>query len=70
MLNLIQKRGVARGLARGSLNETEHLGVDEKSFLKGQSYLRVLYDLDKSRVLDLVKDRTTESATALLSDFP
>jgi len=66
----IQKRGAARGLARRSLNETEHLGIDEKSFLKRQSYVSVLYDLDKSRVLDLIKDRTTESATALLSVFP
>jgi len=66
----IQKRGVARGLARRKLDNTEHLGIDEKSFLKGQSYVSVLYDLDESRVLDLVKDRTTESATALLSVFP
>jgi transposase len=66
----IQKRGVERGLARRSLEKTEHLGIDEKSFLKGQSYVSVLYDLDESRVLDLVKDRTTEAATKLLNVFP
>lgn len=66
----IQKRGVERGLARRTLETTENLGIDEKSFLKGQSYVSVLYDLDESRVLDLVKDRTTETATALLNIFP
>lgn len=69
-VHYIQKRGVKRGLARRKLDKTEHLGIDEKSFLKGQSYVSVLYDLDESRVLDLVKDRTTESATALLNVFP
>ena len=66
----IQKRSVERGLARRKLDDTKHLGIDEKSFLKGQSYVSVLYDLDESRVLDLVKDRTTESAVALLNTIP
>ena len=66
----IQERAVKRGLARRSLEDLKHIGIDEKSFLKGHSYASVLYDLDGSRVLDVEKDRTEESAQALLSTLP
>lgn len=66
----IQERAVKRGLARRSLEDLKHIGIDEKSFLKGHSYASVLYDLDGSRVLDVEKDRSEESAQALLSTLP
>lgn len=66
----IQERAVARGVAKRSLDEVKHVGLDEKSFLKGQSYASLLYDIDGGRVLDVVKDRTEESATALLETLP
>ena len=66
----MQERAVARGLARRELKDIKHIGIDEKSFLKGQSYGSVLYDLDEARVLEVVKDRTEEAAIALLSTIP
>ena len=53
-----------------SVEKVKHVGIDEKSFRKGQSYASLLYDLNASRVLEVVTDRTTESATALLSTLP
>lgn len=69
-VHAIQERAVRRGLARRELSKTTHLGIDEKSFLKGQSYGSLLYDLDESRVLEVVKDRTEEAANALLATLP
>lgn len=66
----IQERAVQRGLARRELDKLNYIGIDEKSFLKGQSYASIMYDLDKSRVLDVVKDRTEESAKTLLKTLP
>lgn len=61
----IQERAVQRGISRRNLDKLNYIGIDEKSFLKGQSYVSIMYDLDESRVLDLVKDRTEESAKIL-----
>jgi len=66
----IQERAVKRGMARRSIEKVKHVGIDEKSFLKGQSYVSLLYDLNGSRVLEVVKDRTTEAATALVATLP
>lgn len=66
----IQERAVARGVARRTIDEVKHVGIDEKSFLKGQSYASLLYDIDGARVLEVVKDRTEEAATALLATLP
>ena len=55
---------------RRSVEEVKHLGIDEKSFRKGQFYVSLLYDLNTSRVLEVVADRTTESATTLWSTLP
>ncbi len=66
----IQERAVKRGLERRSLDGMTHARIDEKSFLKGQSYASVLYDLGGSRVVDVVQERTQEAATALLGSLP
>ncbi len=47
---------MCRAVARGQLQEKEkkimpHLGMDEKSFLKGQNYVTVLSDIKGARVL-------------------
>ncbi len=68
--HLIQERAVKRGIERRELDEMKHVGIDEKSFLRGQSYASLLYDLDGSRVLEVVKDRTEEAAKSLLSTLP
>ena len=62
---VIMKRAVARGLERRSLDQVRHVGIDEKSFGKGQDCVTVMTDIDQSRVLDVTPDRTMESADAL-----
>jgi transposase len=61
----IMDRAVARGLEQRQLDELKHLGMDEKSFKRGQSYISRLTDLDESRVLDVVEERTTAAADRL-----
>jgi transposase len=61
----IMRRAVERGLERRQLEGLKHLGMDEKSFRRGQSYITLLTDLEKSRVLDVVEDRTSEAADQL-----
>jgi hypothetical protein len=59
-------RAVARGLERREATPIKHIGIDEKSFGKGQDYITVLTDLDGSRVLDVVPERTQVAAEAVL----
>jgi transposase len=59
------RRAVERGLERRQLEDLKHLGMDEKSFRRGQSYVTLLTDLDQSRVLDVVEERTAEAADRL-----
>ena len=61
----IMRRAVERGLSRRQLEGLQHLGMDEKSFKRGQSYITLLTDLDGARVLDVVEERTTEAAEQL-----
>jgi transposase len=61
----IMRRAVDRGLDRRQLEGLKHLGMDEKSFKRGQSYITLLTDLEQSRVLDVVEERTTEAADQL-----
>jgi len=61
----IMRRAVERGLARRQLDQLRHLGMDEKSFKRGQSYITLLTDLDAARVLEVVEERTTEAAGKL-----
>jgi transposase len=61
----IMRRAVERGLERRQLEGLKHLGMDEKSFRRGQSYVTLLTDLDASRVLDVVEERTAAAADQL-----
>jgi len=61
----IMRRAVERGLERRQLEDLKHLGMDEKSFKRGQSYITLLTDLDESRVLDVVEERSAEAADQL-----
>ncbi|MEW6171206.1 MAG: ISL3 family transposase [Candidatus Omnitrophota bacterium] len=69
-VHYIQKRAVDRGLKRRKNLKTEFLGVDEKSFKKGQSYVTVLYDLENASVIDVREDRKEESLKSLLVTIP
>lgn len=63
----IMRRAVERGLERREAEELPYVGMDEKSFLSGQSYVSVLTDLVKSRVLEVVDGRDQVAAQCLLA---
>jgi transposase len=61
----IMERAVERGLERRQLESLDYLGIDEKSFRRGHSYVTLLVDLTGSRVLEVVEQRTEEAAHEL-----
>jgi transposase len=61
----IMQRAVARGLERRTLDDVRRVGIDEKSFGSGQSYVSVMTDLEESRVLEVVEDRTKAATDEL-----
>jgi len=66
----IVKRAVERGLLRRSTEQVTHVGLDEKSFGRGQDYVSLMTDLQGKRVLEVVKDRDTASGLKLLGSLP
>jgi transposase len=66
----IVRRAVERGLLRRSTEKVTEVGMDEKSFGRGQDYVSVMTDLKGHRVLDVVKDRDTPSALRLWESLP
>lgn len=66
----IQEIAVGRGLARRELEELGPVGMDEKNFGRGHSYVSVLSDLQQGRVLEVVKDRTEAAADQLWKTIP
>lgn len=64
-MQTIIERAVNRGLERRSLDNIQHVGMDEKSFGKGHDYVSVMTDIDNRRVLEVVPERTTEAANSL-----
>jgi transposase len=66
----IMQRAVERGLERRSVEEVHHVGLDEKSFGRGHSYVSLMTDLDGARVLDVVEDRTRAAADTLWNKLP
>ena len=66
----IIRRGVERGLVRRDLSQVKRVGIDEKSFLRGQSYITSLCDLEGTRVLEVIEGRKEENACGLLRSLP
>lgn len=66
----VMDRAVERGLTRRSTAEVVYVGLDEKSFGRGQNYVSVMTDLKNPRVLEVVEDRTTEAAVTLWKSLP
>ena len=67
---LIMARAVTRGLARRSTEEVTQIGLDEKSFRRGQDYVSLMTDLKNRRVLEVVEGRSTADAVQLLETLP
>ncbi len=65
----IVERAVARGKARKEATAIPRLGIDEKAFLKGQSYITLLYDLDNSTVEAISDGNDTDSGISCLSQL-
>ncbi len=65
-VNDIMVRAVERGMLRRTEDDIPHLGLDEKSSERGHTYVSILTDIDRSRVLDLVPERKLEAAKGLL----
>ncbi len=61
----IMERAVERGLERRDGEKLKYVGMDEKSFGCGQSYVSVLTDLETSRVLAVTLGRDREAADFL-----
>jgi len=57
----IMERAVSRGLKRRQAEPVARLGIDEKSTRRGQRYLTLVNDLDRSRVLYVSEDREQRS---------
>jgi transposase len=66
----IMDRAVARGLKSRELEGLVHVGIDEKSFGAGQSYISLLSDLDASRVLEVVEGCDQQAAQMLWLSLP
>jgi transposase len=65
----IMDRAVNRGLASRTLDEVKHVGIDEKSFGRGQNYISVLTDLEQPRVLEVSQGRDETAANGLWEPF-
>ncbi len=61
----IMERAVERGLRRRKMETVRLVGIDEKSFGSGQDYISLMTDLEQSRVLEVVPDRTSEACQEL-----
>jgi transposase len=66
----IQKRAVERGLSRRQSEKIRYIGIDEKNFLKGHSYVSLIADLDRGRILELTPNRDEQAAKTLLKAIP
>ena len=66
--NIVQ-RAVRRGQARKQAAALPRIGIDEKAFAKGHSYITLLYDLDHSSVEAISDGHDTESGNACFSQL-
>lgn len=66
----IMEQAVQRGLERRELEDVEHVGIDEKNFGKGHSYVSVMTDIDGGRVLEVTPERTRAAADSLWNTLP
>jgi len=66
---LILQKAVARGRARKANRALPRIGIDEKAFAKGQSYVTLLYDLDNSTVEAISDGNTADSGLECFAEL-
>ena len=66
----IMERAVERGLTRRQVDDVKQVGIDEKSFGRGQDYVSLMTDLNGSRVLEIVPGRDEDAANKLWKSLP
>jgi len=66
-VDTIKKRAVERGLSRRKKSLIPYIGLDEKSFRKGMSFITTCCDLEGGRVLDVAQNRDEAAAEGLLN---
>lgn len=59
------ERAVERGLEQRKAEDLPQVGMDEKNFGSGHSYITLMTDLQRQRVLEVSEDREEKSADAL-----
>lgn len=71
-IHAIMERAVERGLDRRSWDGVETVGMDEKSFMRGQSYASVMYEIKAGapRVLEALEGRDSDAAEMLWEIVP
>ena len=69
-IQTIVERAVERGLARRQIEGIEEVGLDEKSFCRGQDYVSLMSDLRGNRVLEVVQGNDTWSGRLLWWALP
>jgi transposase len=65
----ILERAVERGQARKQSGPLPRIGLDEKSFKKGHSYITLIYDLDNSTVEAIAEGKDETAADACFSQL-
>ncbi len=68
-IHRILERAVERGLRVRNLEGTARVGIDEKSFRRGQSYVSVLTDHDGQRVIEVVEGRDKKAVDGIWGVF-
>jgi transposase len=63
-IHSIQDRAVRRGLDRRKAEPVRYIGVDEKAYKTGHSYLTLVNDLERGRVLFVAEEREEKSLDA------
>jgi transposase len=66
----IMRRAVERGMQRRTIEEVRLVGIDEKSFHKGQSYIALMTDLVGARVLEVVQGAGQKEVVELWEALP
>lgn len=63
-------RRIRAGIQPMTIASPRVLGVDEWAYRKGRNYGTILVDLERSRVVDLLPDRSADSFAAWLQEHP